>query len=296
MMLLSVQNGIARNRFRHPLSICGNLQINMEEIWKQIEGYNGTYYVSNTGCIKSSGKIGLNVLSGPHKRKDVILKPATTNWGYQRIVLQLNGVRKHERVHRLVAKYFIPNPNNKQEVNHIDGNKLNNRVDNLEWATPKENEAHAYKNGLKINKGLRGFQKINKQKTKTETMEKLKFTGNGQMQGDTQWFGIQEIPSNAKKIEKQFVAASEKSGSFHALFGTYDMYEHEDGFIIDAKEDCIINHSLKQVLEGTGVSLDEAKVLEKKDHRHSILPKGIHFVGIQQRFDPLAGIKKKVID
>ncbi len=124
----------------------------------------------------------------------------------------------------------------------------------------------------------------------------MNFTGNNLMQGDTEWFEITSVPSNAKKIEKQFVAASERSGSFHALFGKYDMYEVEDGFVIDAKEDCIINHSLKEVLEGSGVSLDEAKVLTKKDHRHSTLPKGNHFVGIQNRFDPLAGIKKRVID
>lgn len=126
--------------------------------------------------------------------------------------------------------------------------------------------------------------------------KQVEFTGKSQHQGDCQFFEIKEIPSNAKKIEKQFVAASEKSGSFHALFGNYDMYEVEDGHIINAKEDCIINHSLKEVLEGTGVTLDEAKVLEKKDHRHSVLPKGIHFVGIQQRFYPLAGIKKRVMD
>lgn len=125
---------------------------------------------------------------------------------------------------------------------------------------------------------------------------KIKFTGKCQHQGDTQWFEITNIPKNAKKVSKQFIAASEKSGSFHALFGNYDMYEVEDGFIIDAKEECIVNHSLKHILEGTGILLSEAKVLEKKDHRHSILPKGIHFVGIQQRFDPLAGIKKRVID
>lgn len=124
----------------------------------------------------------------------------------------------------------------------------------------------------------------------------MKFTGKAQHQGDSEWFEITSIPSNAKKIEKQFVAASEKSGSFHALFGNYDMYEVEDGFVVDAKEDCIINHSLETVLKGTGVSLSEAKVLPKKDHRHSILPKGIHFVGIQQRFDPLAGKKEKVRD
>lgn len=122
----------------------------------------------------------------------------------------------------------------------------------------------------------------------------MKFTGKQQHQGDTQWFEINEIPKNAKKVEKQFIAASERSGSFHALFGDYDMYEVEDGFVIDAKEDCVINHSLKQHLEGK--SFNDAKILPKKDHRHSILPKGIHYVGIQQRFDPLEGIKKRVKD
>lgn len=124
----------------------------------------------------------------------------------------------------------------------------------------------------------------------------MEFTGNALHQGDTQWFEISTIPLNAKKVEKQFVAASERSGSFHALFGEYDMYEVEEGFVIDAKEECIINHSLEKDLKGSGVSLSEKRVLPKKDHRHSVLPKGIHFVGIQQRFDPLSAVKKRVID
>lgn len=124
----------------------------------------------------------------------------------------------------------------------------------------------------------------------------MKFTGNNNMQGDTQWFGIESIPKDAKKIDKRFVAASERSGSFHALFGNYDMYEVEDGFIVDAKEDCILNHSLQSELNKLGVTMDKPDILEKKDHRHSIIAKGIHFVGIQQRFDPLEGIKKRVID
>jgi hypothetical protein len=124
----------------------------------------------------------------------------------------------------------------------------------------------------------------------------MKFTEKSMHQGDTQWFGLETLPKNAKKVDKQFVAASERSGSFHALFGEYDQYEVEEGFVIDAKEECILNHSLQEVLKGTGVSLDEAKVLPKKDHRHTVVPKGIYFVGIQQRFDPLSAIKKRVID
>jgi len=124
----------------------------------------------------------------------------------------------------------------------------------------------------------------------------MKFKNLQRHQGDVQFFEIESVPKNAKKVEKQFIAASEKTGSVHALFGDYDMYEVQDGFVIDAKEECILNHSLKELLEGTGVSLSEAKVLPKKDHRHSIIPKGVHFVGIQQRFDPLAGTKQKVKD
>lgn len=115
-------------------------------------------------------------------------------------------------------------------------------------------------------------------------------------QGDCQFYQVESIPANAKKVEKQFIAASERSGSFHALFGSYDMYEVEGGFVIDAHEECILNHSLERDLKGSGVSLSEAKVLPKKDHRHTVLPAGKYIVGIQQRFDPMEAIKKRVID
>lgn len=124
----------------------------------------------------------------------------------------------------------------------------------------------------------------------------MKITNQLAMQGDTQWFAIDAIPINAKKVEKQFIAASERSHSFHALFGEYDMYETEGGFIIDAHEECILNHSLESELKGSGVTLNEAKVLPKKDHRHTILPKGKYIVGIQNRWDPMTAFKKRVID
>jgi hypothetical protein len=124
----------------------------------------------------------------------------------------------------------------------------------------------------------------------------MNFTGQNFHQGDTEWFGITQIPANAKRIEKRFIAASERSGSFHALFGNYDLYEVDGGFVVEAHEDCILNHSLQKELEAVNSSLDVAKVLPKKDHRHSIVPKGIHFVGIQNRFDPLEGFRKQVKD
>jgi hypothetical protein len=113
-------------------------------------------------------------------------------------------------------------------------------------------------------------------------------------QGDTQWFALESLPKGLAKVEKQFIAASERSGSFHALFGKYDMYKSNDGFVIDAKEDCILNHSLQQHLAGK--TLDQLVELPKKDHRHSIIKKGLYFVGIQQRFDPLSAMKERVKD
>ena len=94
------------------------------EIWKDIEEYNGLYKVSDYGRVKSLAKNG---------RKPLILKQSKTIWGYYDIQLSKNGKNHHERVHRLVAKAFLPNPNNLPQVNHKDLNRLNNHADNLEW-------------------------------------------------------------------------------------------------------------------------------------------------------------------
>lgn len=123
---------------------------------------------------------------------------------------------------------------------------------------------------------------------------KLNITGQTGHQGDTQWFSIEAIPTSAKQVEKQFIAASERSGSFHALFGNYDMYEVDGGHCIDVQDDCILNHSLQQHLAGK--SMDDLVELPKKDHRSSIVKRGKYFVGIQQRFDPLSAMKQRVID
>lgn len=124
---------------------------------------------------------------------------------------------------------------------------------------------------------------------------KMKFAKTGHMhQGDVEIFKLLELPTGLQKVEKQFIAASERSGSFHALFGEHDMYQVEDDFVVDVKNDCILNHSLKQFIEG--ISMDEVKVLPKKDHRHTEIKKGIYYIGIQNRFDPLKGKKEKVRD
>lgn len=101
----------------------------MKEIWKDIEGYDGFYQVSNLGRVKSVKSKYLRKLNLTHD-------------GYCKINLSSNGETHWFRVHRLVAQAFIPNPENKPEVNHIDEDKTNNNVDNLEWVTRKENANH----------------------------------------------------------------------------------------------------------------------------------------------------------
>lgn len=113
----------------------------MSELWKDIPGYEGLYQVSNTGKIKS-----LNYLN---TKKEHLLKQSLTYDGYPKLALSKNGKKTNFDVHILVAKAFVHNPANKSQVNHIDGNKLNNNASNLEWCTPKENTNHAIKAGLR---------------------------------------------------------------------------------------------------------------------------------------------------
>jgi len=103
----------------------------MEE-WKTIESYP-TYEVSSYGHVRRGNKI---------------LTPILMNTGYLSQSLSHNGKQKHQNVHRLVAKAFIPNPENKGFVNHKDGKKTNNKAENLEWVTFAENCKHAYDSGL----------------------------------------------------------------------------------------------------------------------------------------------------
>ena len=117
----------------------------MEE-WKTVivngEVYNN-YMVSNLGRIKS--------LSYNRTKQEKTLKQSQQK-GYLYVKLAKNGEMKSEIVHRLIAKTFISNPKNKPQVNHKDGNKLNNSVSNLEWCTNGENQKHAFNNGLKRRK------------------------------------------------------------------------------------------------------------------------------------------------
>lgn len=121
----------------------------MEEVWKDIEGYEGLYQVSNLGRVKSLEKIVLNKGSKILK-PEIILKTGFSRDGYPLTTISKNNKTRTFRINRLVAQAFIPNPENKDTVNHKNGIKTDNRVENLEWNTRSENVLHAYKYGLKI--------------------------------------------------------------------------------------------------------------------------------------------------
>lgn len=116
------------------------------EIWKDIKGYEGLYQISNLGRVKS------------YKRNNIILKPGKTKRGYMVVSLCSKKSIKKVYIHRLVAQSFIKNINSFEQVNHIDGDKANNKVDNLEWVSAKDNVIHAYKNNLMIGRKTMIYQ------------------------------------------------------------------------------------------------------------------------------------------
>ena len=122
----------------------------MNEEWRDIEGYEGLYQVSNLGRVKS---------------KRGILKPRITPKGYLRIQLSKGGNRKDKFVHVLVAETFLCKYDRTLQVNHIDGNKENNKVNNLEWCNCKDNMEHSYEIGLRDKEKLKeNMREIGKSK------------------------------------------------------------------------------------------------------------------------------------
>jgi hypothetical protein len=137
----------------------------LQEIWKSIDGYKSIYEVSNLGNVRSLDRIDF---AGRHLKGKLFSTNAKCG-DYVTVRLTQMGMTQTHRIHRLVAETFIPNPLNLPEVNHIDGNKQNNCVENLEWCDYSENIKHAYK--MNLHKPKRKLQDV-------EIAEILKSKGN----------------------------------------------------------------------------------------------------------------------
>jgi DNA-directed RNA polymerase specialized sigma subunit len=145
----------------------------MTEVWKNISDYEGVYQVSNMGRIKSLRRLD----SIGKSRKERLLISIPNAEGYIRTELNKNGKRHMFSTHRLVAKAFLANPTNKPQINHLDGNKQNNLLSNLEWCSPSENIIHAHKNGL--SKPVKGEQVGTHKLSEKEAKEIRNLKGKG---------------------------------------------------------------------------------------------------------------------
>jgi hypothetical protein len=118
------------------------------EIWKSIDGFEGLYEASSYGRVR-------NVKSS------FVLNPCDNGKGYLSVTLHKDNKNNTSKLHRVIAKAFIPNPANLRDVNHIDGDKTNNHISNLEWLSPQDNHKHAKKSGLKATGERCAISKLN---------------------------------------------------------------------------------------------------------------------------------------
>ena len=137
----------------------------MKEIWKDIEGYEGLYQISNLGKVRSLDRFIVKKNGSIQKYKGRILLASDDMHGYDHVSLSKGSSVKKKKIYRLVAETFIENPDKLKVVNHIDGNKSNNCVSNLEWCSSAVNNKHAWETGLK--------KSSNKQKEKASMFIKL---------------------------------------------------------------------------------------------------------------------------
>ena len=163
----------------------------MEEIWKDVVGYEGYYQVSNLGRVKSLDRISSN---GRKIKGKILSTKVNTPPYYPRVSLSVNGKMKLVQVHRLVAQAFVynPDPEHKTQVGHKDESRTNNRADNLEWVTPKENS------NMPLHRER--VSKANEGKVlSAETKSKISLSQKGKYKGEKNPFYNKHHTNEAKK-------------------------------------------------------------------------------------------------
>lgn len=228
----------------------------MEEIWKDIQGYEGLYQVSNLGRVKRNYRENIDSKGRKRIFNESIIKPNIDKGGYFYVNLYKNGKKEIQKNHRLVCNTFIANPENKPQVNHIDGNKENNNVNNLEWVTIQENIQHAYKNNLikslKIEKDVLHDLYFNKKYTLKEIGKMYGYSGDA-VKRLFQKFGFNVARNNARiSITKEWLIEELKKGKtqktiaqkynisssyLSRLCKKYELYKNKKPYLCDEKED-----------------------------------------------------------
>ena len=173
----------------------------MEE-WRAIDGTDGKYEVSNTGKVRS--------VNYKNSGKTQELKPAADPKGYMKTMLKIKGKWKTVKVHRLVAEAFIPNPKGLPQVNHCDGNKENNRIDNLEWATNKDNAHHAIEHGLFTNSYKATHEANNRRKKKVIAIDS---NGNSHIY-ESQSEAARELNVNRRHVQLVLKGERKQTGGY----------------------------------------------------------------------------------
>lgn len=178
------------------------------ERWKVVEGTCGALEVSDLGRVKSNLRDGR------------ILKTNPDSKGYHRLRMTINRKKYAFKVHRLVAMAFIPNPENKPQVNHIDGNKDNNAASNLEWVTSKENAQHALRTGL-WKSNMAATKKRNELKimpiiaTNIETGQQIHFKSIGSAERALGTRHITDVLKGKRMQAKGYTFAYKEGGDVH---------------------------------------------------------------------------------
>ena len=184
-----------------------------KEEWKDVEEFDNLYQISNTGRLKRKERYVYSSIPYHNEKRKLSerIMSKSNNGKYNFYYVKIYGVRKREYAHRLVAKYFIPNPNNYPEVNHKDLNRLNNNHDNLEWCSRKMNTSH-YVKFNNIVKSVSGYTGVSRADSVIE-----KYSSSIMVDGVDKYLGVYETPRLAAIARDNYIISNNLHNKIQVL-------------------------------------------------------------------------------